>query len=151
MVANQLKQGLGAGEGLNELATRIKEVLGNNLTRARSIARTQTGGAVSSGRHVGMKEAGIERKGWLSSKDANVRETHKDADKRYAKGIPLDEPFVVGGCFLMHPGDPGGSIGEIAHCRCVELAVKIGNKVFNLEYYETQKFYSYEDMQKSAA
>lgn len=126
ILANQLREGLDSGEGLNDLTARVKKVLGSNRSRAQSIARTQTGGAVSSGRHVGMQEAGIEGKIWLDAHDTNVRDLHIQAGKTYAKAIPLNEPFVIGGDFLMHPGDPGASAANIVNCRCVELAGKVG-------------------------
>lgn len=137
MLANQLRQGLDKGEGLNDLTERVKKVLGSNRQRAQSIARTQTGGAVSGGRHVGMQQAGIEGKIWLDAKDENVRDLHVQAGKQYSKAIPINEPFVIGGDFLMHPGDPGASPANVINCRCVELAAKVGeskSKVF--ERYE---------------
>jgi len=151
MVANQLKAGLDKGEGLNGLTNRIREVLGSNRQRALSIARTQTAGAIGSGRHVGMKDAGIELKIWLTSGDKDVRETHRDAGKRYAKGIPLDEPFVIGGDFLMHPAEAGGSPANVINCRCVELAAKSGGKELSLQHYANLKFISYEEVKNGQA
>lgn len=150
-IADQLKLGLESGEGLAELTARIRNVTGFNIHKSQGIARTQTAGAIGSGRHVGMQQAGIEVKVWLTSGDEHVRDTHKDAGKRYARGIPLNEPFVVGGDFLMHPGDPGGSPANVINCRCVELAGKAGEtKSVILSRYSSVKFLSYEDMQKAA-
>lgn len=145
-IANQLKTGLESGEGLNGLTNRIKEVLGSNRQRALSIARTQTAGAIGSGRHVGMKDAGIELKIWLTSGDENVRQAHRDAGKRYAKGIPLDEPFIIGGDFLMHPAAAGGSPANVINCRCVELAAKASGKELTLTHYANLKFVNYEEV-----
>ena len=149
MVARQLESGLNAGEGLNELAARIQTKLGSNRARALSIARTQTGGAVGTGRHTGFKAAGVDKKGWLSSRDNNVRPAHREAESRYAGGIDLDVPFQVGGEFLMYPGDPAGSAANIANCRCAELAVRAAGKAFDPAYYSTLQFYSLHDMQKA--
>ena len=150
MVANQLRDGLAKGEGLPDLTNRVKHVLGENRARAQAIARTQTGGAVSSGRHVGIKQAGFDLKIWLDSHDKDVRDTHKTAGKLYAKGIPVDEAFAVGGDFLMHPGDPAGSPAEVINCRCVELAAKSNEtRALVFERYANLKFYSYEDMKKA--
>jgi len=146
LIANQIREGLENGEGLNDLTRRIKKVLGSNRSRALSIARTQTAGAVGSGRHVGMKQAGAELKIWLTSGDSHVRPTHVDAGKRYADGIPVDEPFVVGGDFLMHPGDPAASPANVINCRCVELAAKAKGKAFSLSEYAAMKFFSYADL-----
>jgi len=151
IVANQLRIGLDAGEGLNELTDRIKEKLGSNRQRAQSIARTQTAGAVGTGRHGGFKAAGVELKTWLTSRDENVRDSHRAAEARYAEGIALDVPFYVGGDLLMHPGDPAGSAAQIINCRCVELAKRAAGKVFDLACYVALQFYSYSDMQKAKA
>ena len=149
MVARQLAKGIEAGEGLSELSARIQTRLGSNRARSLSIARTQTGGAVGTGRHTGFKAAGIDLKSWLTSRDDNVRDSHRQAESRYAGGISLDVPFEVGGEFLMYPGDPAGSAGEIANCRCAELAIRAAGKAFDLVYYSTLQFYGYNDMQKA--
>lgn len=145
-IANQLREGLSAGEGLPDLTNRINDCLGGNRKRAQSIARTQVGGAISSGRYEGIKELGLY-KIWLDSHDEHVRATHKDAAKRYARGIPATEPFAVGGDFLMYPGDPHGSAKEIINCRCVPLAVKPGeSKEMFLAKYMSYKFVFYEEV-----
>ena len=149
MVARQLEAGLGADEGLVELTARIKRTLGTNRARALSIARTQTAGAVGTGRHAGMKTAGVELKSWLTSGDTDVRDSHRTAGTRYAEGIPLEQPFEVGGELLMYPADPVGSAAEIINCRCVEIARRAAGKSFDLAWYANLQFYSYTDMQKA--
>jgi len=149
MVARQLASGLEAGEGLSELSARIARTLGSNRKRALSIARTQTAGAMGTGRHTGFKTAGVDKKSWLSSRDDNVRPAHREAEARYADGIALEVPFQVAGEFLMYPGDPIGSAGNIANCRCVELAVRAAGKSLGPAFYTTLQFYSYNDMQKA--
>jgi HK97 family phage portal protein len=151
LVARQLKQGLEAGEGLDKLAGRIKDVLGSNRARAQTIARTQTSGAVGTGRHSGMKAAGVDLKGWLTAGDEHVRKSHADAGDKYADGIPLDIPFTVGGENLMYPGDPSGSPANIINCRCAEIARRAAGKEFGLEFYANLKFYSYENLTADAA
>lgn len=147
MVAKQLRTGLEASEGLNELTDRIKTTLGSNRARALGIARTQTAGAVGTGRHAGMQAAGVELKAWLTSGDSQVRDSHKTAGVKYAEGIPLEQPFVLDKCSVMYPGDPGGTAAEIINCRCLEIARRAAGKNFELAYYSNLKFYSYNDMQ----
>ncbi len=147
MVTEQLSSGLESGEGLSDLTGRIKKVLGSNRARALSIARTQTAGAVGTGRHQGLSAAGIEKKGWLTSADSNVRPSHTSAGLKYAEGIAVDVPFEVGGEYLMYPGDPAGSAGNIINCRCAEIAIAAAGKTFDLAHYSNLKFYSYSDMQ----
>jgi len=147
-VAKTLRQGLEKGEGLNDLTKRIQGVLDNSRGRATMIARTNTAGAVSTGRHEGIKHAGTELKGWLDSKDENVRPSHKAAAAQYSKGIPVDQPFIVGSASLQYPGDPNGSIEEIANCRCMEIARAAKGKAFDLTYYDNIKFVNYTEFTK---
>jgi HK97 family phage portal protein len=139
-IAVQLRQGLEAGEGLPELTDRIAGVLDTSHARANLIARTQVSGAVSSGRFAGMKDAGVEKKGWLTARDGAVRPDHKQAGIDYADGIPIDQPFKVGGDTLMYPGDPAGSAAQIANCRCMTIArLLAGGKTMNIADYDTVK------------
>ena len=146
MVAQTLRRGLEGGEGLNELTARIREVLGSNRARARGIARTQTAGAVNTGRHEGYRDTGVELKSWLTSGDANVRQSHRNAGIQYAAGIALDVAYEVGGDRLMFPGDPSGSAAQIINCRCASIALRAKGKVFDLQFYSNLKFYSYCEM-----
>jgi len=148
-VAEHLRRGLDAGEGLNELTARIRQTLGSNRARALSIARTQTAGAVGTGRHAGMHHAGVELKSWVTSGDDHVRPAHSEAGSRYAEGIPLDVPFTVGGEMLMYPGDPAGSAGNIINCRCLHVARRAAGKLFDDARYAGGAFYSYSEMQKA--
>ncbi len=148
-IASQLQSGLDKGEGLNKLTARVKETLGSNRARALRIARTQTAGAVGTGRHAGMKAAAVEKRFWLTSRDTEVRDAHVKAEQKYSEGIALDMPFIVDGEQLMYPGDPSGSAKNIINCRCVALAKAAQGKSFGLAYYANTKFYSYQDMQNS--
>ena len=137
-IANQLREGLEAGEGINELASRVRQVLGSNRTRALTIARLETGSAVSAGRHAGLEASGMKLKSWLSARDNAVRDSHREAEATYVDGIPLEQPFKVGSATLMYPTDPAGPPEEIINCRCVELAIMPGKEI--------QGFYTYEKM-----
>ncbi len=143
-----MKEGLDAGEGLADLTTRVKHTMKARLGAAQRIARTQTAGVVSTGRHAGFKHAGVKKKAWLTSRDDTVRDSHKQAEARYAAGIPIDQAFEIGSSLLMYPGDPAGQVAEIINCRCAELAVVTASKTFDLNFYSNHKFYSYDDMIK---
>lgn len=52
---------------------------------------------------------------WVTMGDDRVRTSHADADGDEAG---LGEPFTIGDEDLMYPGDPSGSLEEIAGCRC---------------------------------
>jgi len=148
LVAKQIREGLEKGEGLGKLTERIKQATGKSLGRAKSIARTQTAQGVGTGRHEGLKAAGLELKSWLDSKDKHVRSSHKQAAANYKDGIPIDQAFEVAGEYLMYPADPSGSAANIINCRCVEIAIAAKSKSFGIKYYDKIKFYSYQDMQK---
>jgi hypothetical protein len=69
---------------------------------------------------------GTLRKYWLDAGDHRVRDTHREATRRYAPGgevgpIPVGEPFIVGGANLMTPLDPNGPAKEVINCRCREM------------------------------
>jgi hypothetical protein len=125
-LSRTLQEGLDAGESTEELAARIRSEC-NAIDKGRSnvIAQTETAAAFGYGRNEAMREAGVARKAWLTSGNDNVRDSHKDAGKKYsvAKAIPLDEPFIVGGHALQYPGDSSGPTEEIINCHCVQVAV----------------------------
>jgi len=121
-----LEEGFTKGEGLDDLMARVKGVF-NSLAKheARRIAMTETGCAFNFSRHESMTAAGIRYKSWLSSHGPTVRKAHAAAEVEYqANPIPIDEPFVVGGEELMHPGDEDGSPENVINCQCIELAVR---------------------------
>lgn len=124
-VLDSLAEGLDKGETTQQLAARAKKVF-NNLgdTEALRIAQTETSAAYGTGRHEAMDEAGVQFKAWLTSGNTNVREAHRLAGRTYSPDtpIPLNEPFVVDGEELMHPGDSSGSPGNVINCHCIELA-----------------------------
>ena len=146
IINNTLRTGIEKGEPLNDLADRIADALGGNRKRALSIARTETSGAVSTGRHAGFQEAKVDGKGWVTSGDDHVRDSHQKAGRDYSTPIPLNTPFVVGREQLMFPGDPNGSPGEIINCRCLEIALAMSDRDGSLVRYQTITFYSYSDM-----
>ncbi|MCE5184940.1 MAG: phage portal protein [Planctomycetaceae bacterium] len=147
-VSGQLREGLEAQEGLKELTDRLASEAAGAFGRGRAgtIARTQTSGAVSSGRFAGLEEAGVEKKGWLTSRDKDVRPEHRQAERQYADGIPMNQPFVVGGQKLMYPGDPNGSAAMVSNCRCLLIAVFAQNKAVTLDDYDRMKFVNYDIM-----
>lgn len=122
-----LQAGLDAGETTAQLSARVKsEFNGLADEDARRIAQTETAAAYGAGRDQAMRAAGIQFKAWLTSGNANVRAAHEQAGLDYPpeRGIPVDEPFIVGGESLMHPGDTSGSAGNVINCHCVAIAVK---------------------------
>jgi len=147
-IARELAEGLNNSETLPDLTSRLEKVLDGSRARSQMIARTQTGSAVSAGRQAGMETSGVQLKGWLTSRDNSVRPSHKAAEFNYADGIPVSQPFEIGGSILMYPGDPAGSAAEVINCRCVSVVKKTQDKNFDLEIYDTKNFINYEDIEK---
>jgi len=134
-VYDQLRTVLDAGvsEGLNvDAITENLKARFNDLQKyeARRIAMTETNAAFGFARQQAMKDAGVQRKAWLSSHGPNVRPGHRQAELTYTMSNPIhvNEPFLVmnsEGDFeeLMYPGDPNGSAGNVINCQCIQLAV----------------------------
>lgn len=116
-----LDEGINAGESTAQLSDRIRAAF-NGLSRDRAtmIAQTETSAAYGYSRDVAMKAAGVSYKRWLTSGNSNVRAAHADAN---GQTVPVDDPFIVGGELLQHPGDNTASAGNTINCHCVAIAV----------------------------
>ena len=146
-VREELFEGINKGETLTELAGRIRGVFSGSTMRAMRIARTETSMAASSGRQRAFVESGVTGKVWLCARDKNVRDAHRKAGEDYASPISIDQPFIVGGEKLMHPGDPSGSPGNVINCRCVHLAKRIQEtKAESIKRYSSVIFFGYAEL-----
>jgi hypothetical protein len=120
-----LEEGLNNGETQDELGGRVKDLFNDMADgEARRIALTETGAAYGAGRHLGMKQAGIQRKKWLTSGNDNVRAAHEAAN---GQTVGVDEPYVIvneDGATdeIMFPGDSGGAPWNVINCHCISLA-----------------------------
>jgi SPP1 gp7 family putative phage head morphogenesis protein len=117
-------QGLEAGEGIRELAKRIRAVFNvASTSRAQAIARTEVNTAANYGRVQGYRQTGVvEGKEWITARDERVRVTHKAADKQT---VGLHEDFQVGAGSGPAPGQIGLAEEDI-NCRCTLKAVLMG-------------------------
>ena len=67
----------------------------------------------------GENIAGRIKKNWNAVLDSKTRPAHSGADAKYfSNPIELEEPFYVGGEYLMRPRDLAGSAGNVCNCRC---------------------------------
>lgn len=111
--------GLTEATSIEILAANLKAEVGSvfAVERARATvwARTESHQAFALGRHAGMKQAGIQEKEWLTSRDGKVRDHHAELD---GQKVAVDETFSNG---LLHPGDITGPPEEIIQCRCDEI------------------------------
>jgi HK97 family phage portal protein len=115
-----LNDGREAGEGIDELAARVDEVMGDRIrSSAETIARTETIGALNGGALLAAQASGVvSGKGWLAALDGRERDTHAAAHEQYqAAPIPLDADFQVGAGAGPAPGQLGAAEEDI-NCRC---------------------------------
>lgn len=104
--------------GMNLRATivGIREVFDASLSRARTIARTETAIAMSSSRQIAYIEQGVRNHQWLTAGDEHVRESHDRLDGVIAE---VGEEFLPS---LRYPSDPDcDDAGEIINCRCTTV------------------------------
>lgn len=121
----QLKQtlleGLKKGESETKLAERVEKTMTlSKRQRAATIARTETFSTLNQALSKTYEENGIQYKEWLTARDERVRPAHAEADGQIVR---INEPFMVGGEYLMQPGDPSGSAKNTINCRCISIPV----------------------------
>jgi HK97 family phage portal protein len=116
-----LGEGLDAGEGTDQLAQRVKTVMGDRIrSSAEVIARTEVLSSYNGGALEGYRQSGVvDGKQWLASLDERTRSTHVDA---HGQVVALDEDFEVGAGSGPAPGQIGLPEEDIM-CRCAMLAV----------------------------
>ena len=56
------------------------------------------------------------QKEWIASFDDRTRSSHSEAGA--SDPVDYNQPFMVGGSFMMYPGDPAGPAAEVVNCRC---------------------------------
>jgi len=111
-----------AGESLSALVERINAMPEFTLTRAQTIARTESISAYNFATRDAWEQSGVvEEVEWLSARDGAVRPSHEAADGDTANAI--GGVFTVGSSQLRYPGDYLGSPEETINCRCTLLPV----------------------------
>jgi SPP1 gp7 family putative phage head morphogenesis protein len=107
-VGQLIRTGLLGGESTRDIGSAISERFGVAKSRARFIARDQTGTLNSQLSAVRMQSVGIDTYSWSTSADKRVRDEHKTRN-----GITYR--------FSSPPAD--GNPGEAPGCRCVAIPV----------------------------
>jgi len=111
---SELRISIEQGESRQEMVSRIRETYGDiSKGRANTIARTETGSAMTTGTFEGYKQAKVESKVWTAVMDGSTRDSHAWLD---GEKVPLNQPFSNG---LAYPRDPRGRASEVVNCRCV--------------------------------
>lgn len=95
---NQLKKtifdAVNAGESIDTMASKIKDVYNYTDTRATLIARTETNNIISQASLEEYKANGVSKKQWLTAGDSKVRASCNQAASDGA--IPVDQRFSNG-------------------------------------------------------
>lgn len=112
-------------------ATRIiSRQYGTEFYRAERLVRSSYNSAANNANTAAILEAGFPNQRWLTSRDPRVRrpEGSSPFDHVAADGqtVPVGQPFLVSGEFLMYPGDRsrGASAGNIINCRCTVIGAE---------------------------
>lgn len=90
------------------------------LLRGETIARTEMLTALAASQREAYEQAIASgavnrqdvRKIWRSTRDARVRDTHRQVD---SESVGMDERFSNG---LLYPHEPGAPASEVVNCRC---------------------------------
>lgn len=137
LIVAEIERGVTEGLEIPKVTAAVQRVLTSTGSeywpnRARTVARTETMGAVNAGVFRGAVLDAEQRgdpapfKQWLSTEDSRTRPTHVEADRQRTL---LSEPFRVGTSSLLFPGDPRGAAAEVINCRCTMLPVVLGETI----------------------
>jgi len=108
LIRSQVSESIKAGETVDQLADRVKGVYKFASSRARTIARTESGYVINNTTDGTYRENGVQKKQWLGG----TRESHAAQDGQI---VNYNEPFDNG---LMYPHDPSGPAEEVINCTC---------------------------------
>lgn len=137
LIVTEVERGVSEGRSLDRVTADVQLILTASGTdrwpnRARTVARTETIGAVNAG-VFRSAELEAEQRGdpapfkvWISTEDQRTRPSHMEADQQRTL---MREPFRVGGARLLFPGDPRGPGSEVINCRCSMLPVVLGETI----------------------
>lgn len=115
------------------LRAAMDEALGVTGTRswydiAKRDARTAVTGLDGMMSVAHMRQIGATSKRWVTRRDRRVRDAHAEAD---GQTVPVNEPFIVGGYPMMHPGDRSAPPALTVYCRCVVVDADSTSEAFS--------------------
>lgn len=112
-VSKVVSDGIQNGEAVDSIADKLRREYNIAGNRANMIARTESTGAVNDGSLLYYDQVGVKQIEWVTAHDENVRPSHVECEQEGPKRI--GQTFSNG---LRYPGDPLGSVAEVASCRC---------------------------------
>jgi len=128
---NEIAKALAGADGDAKAAHRTLKT--RVIPRSRTVATTETQKAAEGSKQLVAEEAGTMAAGaagvalllhttktWMTRMDARVRPDHVSAE---FQEVPLLDPYIVGGEYLMYPGDMGlgASLWNVVNCRCSSI------------------------------
>ncbi len=112
----EIDKGTQQGESIQQISDRIRGIYNMAANRSRTIARTETTGALNGGSLLYYEEAGAKYKKWSTAGDEAVRPSHMMIHGEIVKN---EARFSNG---LDFPGGEGPP-EEVINCRCIILPV----------------------------
>ena len=86
------------------VSVKAERIVRTELTRARNASAHE--GHIELQKQLDPELQPLLKKTWHSAHAINTRDTHLQAEAEYGEvGIPVDEPYMVGGFPMMFPGD----------------------------------------------
>jgi len=127
-LSNIINDNFQKGTSFSDMAKEITSQFRTfSRSRALTIARTETTASAGRGAWEGAQVvSGSVLKNWIVNLDGKERQTHRLAGSQYKEGIPLNDPFIIGGDTMMSPGT-GNKPEENCNCRCQMGFVRIGD------------------------
>lgn len=120
-IRQEITRGIASGMHYQDIARNIKEASNAPLSRAKTIARTESHRIQQASTYdaqTAAKKRGADVvKQWDSTLDGRTRSTHRHLDGQIKE---VEEPFEMDGKKAMFPGEFGDP-GEDCNCRCVSL------------------------------
>lgn len=120
-IRQEITRGIASGMHYQDIARNIKEASNAPLSRAKTIARTESHRIQQASTYDAQKAA--KKRGadvvkmWDSTLDGRTRSTHRHLDGQIRE---VEEPFEMDGKKAMFPGEFGDP-AEDCNCRCVSL------------------------------
>ena len=120
-VADAISKGLRENESIADIRRRVEGYFdGISEWRAQLIAQTSVTPAFETAQQEAFRAADIEKNGWFSQRDGQVRPDHYRADGQVRE---IGTAFDVGEAKLEFPGDPAGPARQTIACRCTLFPV----------------------------
>jgi len=118
LVRNQIKDGINKGETIEQISKRVQKVYKFNSSRARRIARTESGSIIHQTTDARYKEANVQKKEWITAHDSDVRERH--SSNASVGVVDYDHIYSNSQKF---PNDGRGSASDNINCRCTFVPI----------------------------